>query len=74
MSTSVALCFHCCSTCFILVRVDPHHHHGLASEGDPGILHLPRGQPARVAFPDSVHPGRGDHFIYVSVKAFVQSV
>lgn len=41
-------------------RADAHHHHGLASEGDPGLLQLPRGQPARVALLDSVHPGRGD--------------
>lgn len=50
----------CSSTLFGLHRVDAHYHHGLASEGDPGFLHLPCGQPACVPLPDPVHPGRGD--------------
>lgn len=49
-------------------RFDTHHHHGLAPEGDPGLLHLPSGQPARLSFPDSVHPGRGDGFIHSSCE------
>lgn len=56
------------STVFVLCRFDTHHHHGLAPEGDPGFLHLPSGQPARLSFPDSVHPGRGDSFIHVCVN------
>ncbi len=42
------------------LRINTHHHNGLASEGDPGLLQLSSGQLARIPFLDSVHPRRGD--------------
>lgn len=46
------LCVRCC-------RAHSPHHHGPSSEGDPGLLQLPRGQPESFTFPHPVHPGAG---------------
>ncbi len=51
---------------FLPQRINTHHHHGLASEGDPRLLQLSSGQLACLPFLDSVHPRRGDNPIRMS--------
>ena len=40
-------------------RLQPHHHHGPASEGDPGLLQLSCRQPTCFTIPYPVYSGKG---------------
>lgn len=56
--------------CLLLQRVNTHHHHGPASEGDPGLLQFSSGQLARLTFLASVHPRRGDNPILIATYCY----